>query len=190
MIGPNSVTQLITAMREREFTAKLDALFTKADVIDWLFHPPVDMVDETQVARLHRTVRSMFSRQDSYDILRRAGELTGTYILKHRIPKIVQIILKHLPHRLAADLLTKSILAHAWTFAGTGHVKAIIQNDINFVIYNNPLCRDETALAPVCAWHSAVFATLYRELITPNIQAQEITCRAVGAETCRFQISY
>ena len=189
VIGPNSVTQLIAAAHELGLSAKLEVLFDKANVKIWLLDPPVEMVDEAQVARLHRSVRTSFPRHVSYQVLQRAGELTGAYILQHRIPKIAQILLKQLPHRLAAKLLTKAILAHAWTFAGTGNIQALVQNDIDFIIYNNPLCRDEVALAPVCIWHSAVFAKLYSELITPHAQAQEITCRAAGADACRFQSS-
>ena len=190
-IGPNAVTQIVTAMTELGFANHIESIFVAAGTYDWLYNLPTSMVNETRVADLHKAVRKHCLPADSDAILKRAGELTGAYILAHRIPKIAQTILSRLPKSLAAKLLTKAITAHAWTFAGSGAVNAQLQkNETVFSITRNPLCRDEAAAQNICVWHEAVFTTLYRRLIAPCATTKETECCAHGSESCCFHVSY
>jgi divinyl protochlorophyllide a 8-vinyl-reductase len=50
------------------------------------------------------------------EVARDAGLRTADYLLANRIPKPVQVLLKHLPAPLAARVLLSAIRRHAWTF--------------------------------------------------------------------------
>ena len=101
-IGPNAVLQLIATLKSRGFGRRVESLFAAAAVADWLMSPPVDMIDETGVARLHRTVRGALTEEDAQDVMAEAGRRTADYLLANRIPKPAQTLLRFLPARLAA----------------------------------------------------------------------------------------
>jgi divinyl protochlorophyllide a 8-vinyl-reductase len=188
-VGPNAVIQIQNAMIELGFGDRTAALFIAASAYDWIAALPTDMVDETRVALLHHAVRTNFPHSDANAILKRAGELTGIYILENRIPKFAQLILKFLPKNLAARILTKAIAHHAWTFAGSGKVITESHGRLRLIIRDNPFCRHEVASDRLCVWHEAVLATLYHALISPDAQVREVECQASGHSHCLFEIT-
>jgi divinyl protochlorophyllide a 8-vinyl-reductase len=190
VIGPNSVLQLIEALKVAglgDFSAQV---FERAGVSDWLANPPQSMVDERPVGRLHQAVRAMASPEQGTALMAEAGRLTADYILANRIPKPAQVVLKLLPPRLAAALLVKAISAHSWTFAGTGLFSARAGLPTVVMLVGNPLCAGERAPAPVCAWHAAVFQRLFQVLVSPNARAVETECEAAGGACCRFELDW
>ncbi len=50
-----------------------------------LDEPPEHMVDELDVAKLHREVRAMVGALGAAEVSREAGRLTGDYLLANRI---------------------------------------------------------------------------------------------------------
>jgi divinyl protochlorophyllide a 8-vinyl-reductase len=116
--------------------------------------------------------------------------LTAAYLLANRIPRPAQWVLKLLPARLAALALTKAIAGNAWTFAGSGRFEGRVAEGAVFTVYDNPLCAGETASAPVCVWHTQVFETLFRALVSPRAAAVETSCRARGDGFCRFELQW
>lgn len=190
-IGPNAVTQLIKAAEELNLSDQLDVIFEAAQARDWLIDPPHEMVEEARVAAVHQMTRQILPLQDGFHLLRRAGELTGTYILAHRIPKRAQSLITLLPRRVAGHILTKAIRSHAWTFAGSGQVAASATRDgAEISVADNPLCRNEASHHPVCIWHEAVFTKLFGTLVAPEARALEMECVAQGGNACKFKIQY
>jgi len=189
-IGPNAVTQLIGALKLAGLDRLAGQIFRAAGAGAWLTDPPSVMVDERRVAGLHQAVWAVLPRPDADALMTEAGLLTADYLLVNRIPRLVQIVMKRLPARLAARILVSAIRAHAWTFAGTGRFKAKTGVPTVFEIEGNPLCHGEHTPAPVCAWHAAVFQQLFAVLVSPNTTVVETACEAHGDACCRFVIDW
>lgn len=186
-IGPNAVLQLAPAMDARVGEAARRALFAPLG-----FDPlpdPTKMIDEARVAALHQALRRGHP-DAARTIAIAAGQGTGDYILAHRIPRRAQALLRALPARLAAPVLTRAILAHGWTFCGTGTLTAQSGPPVVFTLTDNPITRGESAPAPLCHWHAAVFERLYARLVHSKARARETVCHATGAPACRFEIDW
>lgn len=186
-IGPNAVTQMVPAL-DRVLGADVRTeLLAQAGIIEL---PRLDagLMPEAPAARLHQVLRAK-RPEEAPEIARAAGLATGDYILANRIPKPAQTLLKLLPARLAAPLLISAIAKHAWTFAGSGRFEVFSRDPITFAIHDNPVVRGETALAPVCHWHAAVFERLFTTLVHPAYTVRETACGACGAPACVFELT-
>jgi len=186
-IGPNAVLQLAPAMDSIVGADARRALFAPLG-----FDPLPDsnaMINEARVAALHGALRQQHP-ESARKIAIAAGQGTGDYILAHRIPRAAQTLLRALPARAAAPILTRAILAHSWTFCGTGTLAAKSGPPVVFTLSDNPIIRGEHATAPLCHWHAAVFERLFSRLVHPRSQATETTCCATGASACRFEIDW
>ena len=143
------------------------------------------MILEGPVARLHQGLR-----RDRPDLAAglgwQAGLATGDYILAHRIPRLVQRVLKVLPWRVSARALSQAIARNAWTFAGSG--RFLVITPLIFELRANPLVRGEVAEHPVCDWHRGVFTRLYQRLVHPGLTCHETRCCAMGHAACRFEL--
>lgn len=184
-IGPNAILQLIAVLDREEGRVTRDLIVTSAGVAV----PPPDsgMIPETDAARLHLAVRQVLpDRADG--ILRQAGLATGEYILRHRIPRAAQWLIRALPAPLAARVLSAAIARHAWTFAGSGSFRIRRGRMLVFEVVNNPLAMGLTAAHPLCDWHAAVFERLFSRLVWPGCQVHEVACIAKGDPACLFQI--
>ena len=186
-VGPNAVLQLAPAMDRVTGEPTRRTLFAPLG-----FDPlpdPSTMIDEARVAALHSALRRQHS-ENARKILTAAGQGTGDYILAHRIPHAAQTLLRALPARVAAPILTRAILAHGWTFCGTGALTAKSGPPVVFTLSDNPIIRGESAPAPLCHWHAAVFERLFSRLVHPRAHAIERACCAAGAAACRFEIDW
>ncbi len=181
-IGPNAILQHLPVL-DGEIGARLrGALLHRAGVTE----PPLDsgMLPEDQVARLHHAVR-LFMPDRFVRIQRAAGLATGGYILAHRIPRLAQGLIRALPARVGARLLTAAIARHAWTFAGSGRFRVLSHEPLRLEISGNPLAIGPSDV-PLCHWHAAVFARLYSALVWPDVRVIEESCVAAGAPACVF----
>lgn len=187
-IGPNSVIQLVAALKQLGETEAMERLFADADRAAWIETPPSSMIPAHEAARLHQGLRDVLPVARAEAVLSLAGRLTAEYLLAVRIPRPAQVILKILPARLAASVLMKAISANAWTFGGADGFSYTVGSGVEAVIKNNPLCEGLHAEAPTCVWHAAVFETLFRALVSPATQAREALCCAQGNDSCHFQL--
>lgn len=183
LIGPNAVLQLLPLLEARD-PGSAARLLRRAG----LAAPPPDsaMMPEGPAARLHRAVRRDLGPAAPW-ILAEAGRATADYILAHRIPRSAQLMLRSLPAALSAPLLSAAIARHAWTFAGSGSFST--RPGPVFVIAANPLVAGETAAAPLCHWHAAVFERLFRVLVDDRLRARETGCCACADAACRFELT-
>ncbi len=183
-VGPNAILQTEAALLEAGGTDLADRIFGACGLRAFRVTPPTGMVAEPNAARLLRAVAGHLPEDQADHVLRRAGHLTGTYILNHRIPGPVRTMLRLLPAPLSARLLLVAIRQHAWTFAGSGRVSTALGVPLTLSIDANPLA---TAF---CPWHCAVFDLLFRELASQRVQVTHETCCARGAGRCVFTFRY
>jgi divinyl protochlorophyllide a 8-vinyl-reductase len=120
--------------------------------------------------------------------VRLAGRKTADYLLAHRIPRAVQVLLKLLPPGLAAPLLTAAILSHTWTFAGSASVAALRGRPLRIALTGCPICRGAAAQTSACGYYAATFETLFRTLVAARASVVEVACEAVGDPSCIFEV--
>ncbi len=183
LIGPNAILQMLPVLdqvlgptRRKEIVAAC-GLRSIPD--------GTHMIPEADAARLHAQVRREAPRLAAF-LSQLAGTATARYILRNRIPRPAQMLLKVLPAGVSAKLLSQAIEKHAWTFAGSGQFHVV--DPMTFEIIDNPLIKGETANHALCHWHRAVFARLYSELVAPGMACEEVSCAAQGGRRCLFQL--
>lgn len=182
-IGPNAVLQLVPVLMDRVGTRTCATILDRAGIFE--LPDGLSMIDEGPVVRLHQALRRDLPDQAAA-LGHDAGVGTARYILANRIPGPAQTLLRHLPWRLSARLLSKAIAKNAWTFAGSGHFR--VHAPLVLELRDNPMVRDEWAAHPICHWHAAVFETLYRALVHPDLRCVETHCAASGDDCCRFRL--
>jgi len=185
-IGPNAVTRLAEALEALRGRAEAAAVFDGAHLAHRLAAPPGRMVDEAEVIALHAALRARLPA-DAAAIAADAGRRTADYLLAHRIPRIMRVVLPRLPARLAARILLAAIGRHAWTFAGSGRFAVLPGRGVRFSIAGGPLARGVEAAVPVCDYYAATFQGLFRALVHPATQVAETACEACGAPACVFE---
>ena len=186
-IGPNAVLQLAPAMDHVTGESARRLLFATVG-FDPL--PGADaMIDEIRVAALHRALRQRYP-EAACRIAIAAGTATGDYIVDNRIPRAARTFLRACPAPLAARLLTRAILAHGWTFCGSGHLTAHGRNPVTFALKDNPIPQIGEQAHPVCHWHAATFERIFARLVHPSAKAVETACCANGAGACGFEITW
>lgn len=188
-IGPNAVLQLDAALTARLGPAAAERVFAAAGLAAFRRDPPDAMVSAAAVAALHQSLRRELG-PEAMAVARDAGARTADYLLAHRIPTPAQKLLRWMPRSLAAQALLAAIRANAWTFAGDGRVTTRASAPCRILIDGNPIVVGESASAPVCHWHCAVFERLFRALVTPTARVVETACAAAGADACRFEIQF
>lgn len=207
-IGPNAVTRLAEALDELSGARVTDTVFGAAGLLRYRQEPPSTMVDEAVVTALHAALRHALAPADATAVARRAGALTGDYLLAHRIPAPVRALLRALPAPWAARLLVRAMSKHAWTFAGSGAFSAVealrvpgpagalrsggvrVHPRLQLVVAGCPLCRASSTPAPVCDYFAATFERLFTALVASSATVRETDCQATGSSACRFQVGW
>ena len=183
LIGPNAILQFLPLLDETFGVSAREALLQEAMVMR--VPDGSKMIPEGGAVRLQQILRHHAPRLAPV-LAEQAGAATADYILAHRIPAIAQRVLKLLPRYLSAQLLSRAISAHAWTFVGSGVFEA--ESPWLFCIRDNPMVRSEFDDGPLCDWHAAVFTRLYQVLVGPDLVFRETECCAQpGVERCRFE---
>ena len=207
-IGPNAVTRLAEALDELAGAPVTDTVFGAAGLLRYRQAPPSTMVDEAVVTALHAALRNSLAPADATTVARRAGVLTGDYLLENRIPAAVRALLRALPAPWAARLLVRAMAQHAWTFAGSGAFSTVAlpgrsepptiahpeagsgHPRLRLAVSNCPLCRGATSPAPACDYFAATFERLFTALVSDSATVRETDCQAAGASACRFEVSW
>lgn len=189
-IGPNSVIQTVTALRERYGQAQADAILRSAGHSDLLTALPTTMIDEREFLDLIRALRAQLGLDEAGAVLARAGERTADYLLANRIPAPARVLLRLLPARPALRLLLVAISGHAWTFAGSGRFSYTLGRAPVLALVDCVECRDTHADAPICRYYAATFTGLLRALVHPRVRVVETACGACGRDRCEFAILF
>lgn len=180
LVGPNAIIQTEAALSAFGGRSLAQAVFDRAGLSDFLKAPPQTMVAERDVARLMMALHNILPNPEAACISRNAGNLTGRYILTHRIPGPIKALLRILPARYAGLVLLRAIQKHAWTFSGSGRTRYEVGAVLAFEIRDNPLAMLG------CYWHIGVFETLFRVLVHQKTVVSHETCCAGRDAVCRF----
>lgn len=190
-IGPNAITQVQAALTERLGAETCQWVFTRARLLGHLAEPPTQMVPEEDVMRLHAELHRALPTADAEAIATEAGRRTAAYLLRVRIPRPAQWLLRLLPRPMAAWLFTRAIARHAWTFGGSGRFSATRDaGGLVLLITDNPACRAFAAETPSCHYFTETFRCLYAAILGPRVQVVETECEAAGADSCRFRLTW
>lgn len=190
-IGPNAIIRLAEAMDALHGRTATRELFVAAGLARYLDDPPGAMVDETEVVTLHGAGRSQLGPAAFATVARLAGQLTGDYVLRHRIPRPAQLLLRLLPGFLASRVLVRAIAAHAWTFVGSGGFSYRPRyRGVLLIIRDSPLARGEQSTVPLCDFYTATFERIFRHLVSRKTVVNEIGCIATGAGACCFDVRF
>jgi divinyl protochlorophyllide a 8-vinyl-reductase len=190
-IGPNAIVRVGEALEARVGGERTRRLFESAGLGDYLGRPPQRMVDEDEVTRLHRALRDTLGGPVSGSVSFDAGMRTGDYLLAHRIPAPVQVLLRILPAALASRILLAAIARHAWTFAGSGTFRAAsVAGGARLSIRHCPLCRGARGQAALCSFYAGTFERLFDTLVRRGASATEVECEARGDAACSFRVSW
>lgn len=184
LIGPNAILQLLPVLDRIGGPDRRAQILAAAGIFE--LPDGQSMIPEGDAARLHRQLRAE-EPELAPALSAKAGVETANYILANRIPRPAQWVLKALPKRAAARLLSKAIGQHAWTFVGSGQLER--PDAWTYQIRGNPLIKGEHSDTCLCVWHAAVFERLYQVLVAPECTCVEVTCGAQGRDDlCRFEM--
>lgn len=189
-IGPNAVIRVEEAVAAIEGAGAALRIFQGAGIAKWLERRPTEMVDETRVAALHRSLHGVLGDGRARTIGWIAGQRTADYLLANRIPRAAQTVLKGLPPRLAAPILTRAIARNAWTFVGSGQLDVEGGRPIVISVKDCPLCKGVSSAAPYCDFYGGTFERLFTRLVNPGSRAREIACQATGGGACAFSLDW
>lgn len=184
-IGPNAITQLVAVLDRIEGRAFRDSVMDQAGV--GVPDPALGMIPEADAAAVHLALRAV-APERAEGLLRLAGLATGSYILKHRIPRPAQWVIRALPAPLGARVLAGAIARHSWTFAGSGAFRIAGWRPLTFEVEGNPLVAGLRADHPLCHWHAAVFERLFARLVWRSCVVREVDCCGAGGAVCRFEV--
>lgn len=189
-IGPNAIIQMREVMIEELGRREAGRLLAQAGLSAYVFEPPTEMVDEAEVAALHRVLRTAFGEARAGAMAFEAGLRTGRYLLANRIPAPARTILKLLPAPIASRLLLAAIAKHSWTFAGSGRFEVLSTNPALVRITDCALVRGLTLRQPGCAFYTGTFEALFRALVHRTARARQTACEGRGDRACLFEISW
>lgn len=190
-IGPNAVVRLAEALTEVDASGVARGqVFEAAGLAHYLLAPPTEMVDERDVVALHAALGQVLDERTAAAVAWRAGELTGDYLLAHRIPRAARRLLAVLPAPLASRALLSAIHRNAWTFAGSGGFSASPGHPVRLVITNSPLCKHAHERHPPCLYYAATFLCLFQALVSPRARLARAACRHHADGACTTEISW
>ncbi|NBN79315.1 bacteriochlorophyll 4-vinyl reductase [Microvirga tunisiensis] len=166
LIGPNVLIQTAAALRAQAGEAQTARIFAGAGLAHRLADPPGAMVPMGEALALMRSLATGLAPTAALSVAEDSGRRTGAYVAANRIPALARKLLGLLPAPLAARLLGRAIVAHAWTFAGGAPVISRWRRGailIEIADEADPLTR---------AWRAAVLAQLFSLLVTPAAHAE------------------
>lgn len=183
-----AVSQVAAVLGERVGEGPLRRLFQTAGLSRYLAEGPAALVDEREVAALHRTLRQQLGPACARAVTRAAGRRTADNLLAQHVPEPLRRLSRHLPCSLVARLLLLTLQHDPWRLAGTGAFVAVYGRPMRLGLANNPLCQRQRNEAPICDFLAGTFEQLCRSLIDPRSTVREIACEASGAPACIFEM--
>lgn len=183
-----AVSQVAAVLGERVGEAPLRRLFQTAGLSHYLADGPTALVDEREVAALHRTLRHQLGPACARAVTRAAGRRTAHDLLTQHVPEPLRRLSRHLPCPLVARLLLLTLQRDPWRLAGSGSFVAVYGRPMRLGLTSNPLDPGQRNEVPICDFLTGTFEQLCRSLICPQSTVREIACQAGGAPACIFEM--
>jgi divinyl protochlorophyllide a 8-vinyl-reductase len=130
-----------------------------------------------------------FSPRAASTALAAAGRRAAMELLRP-IPAAERERRLNLPRTTATAILLAFLRRQSGRFAAERRFTARGGLHPVLVIAANPLCDPPTRGERVCAWHEALFETLFQALVSPDARVRETTCLALGDSECRFEVTF
>lgn len=185
-IGPNAILQTVAVVSDRWGQALAARIL---EGTPWrLDHLPGHMVREDEVRTVTDGVRRALGAVQAAQVLEEAGQRTADYLLRHRIPRLAQWIIRAAPPPIGIRFLLAAISRNRWTFAGSAEVALTTTPRPAVSFRGCPLCVGLHASGPACHFYAATFRGLFRALVSPRATVTETACQAAGDSCCRFEI--
>jgi divinyl protochlorophyllide a 8-vinyl-reductase len=188
-IGPNSLIQTVQSLKDFYGEEKARRILQEGGQGHLLTYQPHEMIDEGQFITLARMLYRDLGLTEALTVLRRSGNLTGEYVLKNRLPRPVQFIIKLLPQKLALKMMLTAIGKNSWTFAGSGTYTFTTGSKPQIFIQNTILRHAVEADRPACSYYRGAFETLLKTLVSKRLEVEEVECGAAGADRCVFNLT-
>jgi divinyl protochlorophyllide a 8-vinyl-reductase len=183
-VAPELARDLIAAAEATLGTAASAALLAAARLA--AVPPLSESLPEDTARALHHALRRSHPAE-APAILAAAGRSTADSLIASRLSPRAQTMLSAGPWTISGWLLGRWAAQNGWTFAGSGRLSQT--GPLSFEIRANPLIRGETAPAPLCHFHAALFEQLFRRLVDPRLACREMACAATGAPACVFVLA-
>lgn len=149
------------------------------------------MRDEREFLSLVTFLTGVLPRGELLAVLHDSGRRTGRYVLHHRIPAPVRLLLRPLPRSLRLQFLLEAIERHAWTFAGSGSFHFRTGRRPLVSLRHGPPAREVPSSEPLHAYYRGAFEELLRALVAPTIQLEETDALGVAhREGVDFHIQF
>lgn len=143
------------------------------------------LVPDSAFEHLVDVMRAHLGEEKSARVLSRSGELTGRYVLEHRVPKAVHRLMSALPGPVGVPLLLCGVREHAWTFVGRGE---FMVGRGQLSLKDAPTCRGRSTVRGG-HYYTAAFETVLRSA-DPTIEIREVACTRRGASCCRYILTH
>jgi divinyl protochlorophyllide a 8-vinyl-reductase len=189
-IGPNAIIRVGEALVAMQGRAVAADVFAAAGLSESMRDPPRGMVPEAQVTRLHGALRGLLGVTTARAVGAEAGRRTAHYLLGHRVPRPLVLLLPRLPAWLSARVLLRAVSRHSWTFAGSADFSAQAARPVAISLAGCAICRDAHEPGPLCDYYGETLAGLFRALVSRDCVAAQTSCAAAGASACRFQLAW
>jgi len=187
-IGPNAIIQTVAAMQESYGPRQSRTILHCGGLATLPDNLPTAMVDEQEFRALAQMLIRQVGVDSARQLLKRSGQLTAGYLLKHRIPRPVQLLLRALPRRQRLRRLLQAIEKHVWTFAGSGKISFNAEGLPWISIATPALCDTPETAAAVCSFYQGTFEQLLRTLVDRRVALWETECQARGDAACLYLI--
>lgn len=174
-VGPNTIIQTVEALKEFYGENRAREMLQEGQHSHLIHTMPAEMVEEQEFLTLVQMLQDHVGSEETRKLLKRSGQLTARYLLKHRIPGPFQRLVKVLPREWGLTLLLMAISGNAWTFVGSGTFSFMGGKEARIIIANR---SPEQAVQPeVCSFYAGTFEALFQTLIHAQCLVQEMVIR-------------
>jgi divinyl protochlorophyllide a 8-vinyl-reductase len=183
-MGPNAIIQTVHALRDHYGTTIANTMLAHHEHAHLVEELPSEMIDEADFHRLVQMLVVQTGSSETGVVLREAGQRTAHYLLQHRIPRLFQRLVRILPCRMGMWLLLWAISKHAWTFAGSGQFRFVVDHDPTISLTIN-----YPSVETVAHFYGGTFSVLLQTLINPQIEVQISTSQQEQRLDCIYTLA-
>jgi len=187
-IGPNSIIQTVQALKETYGIPQTNEILQRGGHSQLIERLPSEMVQEQEFLRLIQALIGQLGAEPTMTILRRSGQLTAFYLLKHRIPHPFQKLLNVLPLAPGFTLLLFAIKKSAWTFVGSGLFSFVGGREPKIIIANRH--AEQHIPAEICSFYAGTFEQIFQSLLDEHTQVQAIAGQPGSDVRCAYAVHF
>ena len=179
-IGPNALIQTARALEARYGADEARRILRLCGMDILMEEDPQGMRDEREFLSLVTFLTKLLPSGELRAVLHDSGRRTGAYVLRHRIPGPVKLLVRPLPRGLRLRLLLEAIRRHAWTFAGSGSYQFRMGDRPLVSLRHGAPAQRVPSTEPLHAYYRGAFEELLRAMVAPTTELEETDAFGVG----------